>query len=212
MYASRDCRHVGEIGRAQAALKHNSLVATPRTRGNPDVGLPRMRGGLPSTGRSGPDFASADRRDTHRFCSASTTRGLWRSLVSALDWGSRGPGFKSRQPDWKTAGQRRFFSACRRRRPAIPAKSPATSSPNAGRWGAAAFAPVGVDHGCAGSVHGVGDRTEVAGVEMGVRPQEDDGVVAPSDAAIAATGTPLWARRLAAVCRSTYGVAQIGSR
>ena len=27
--------------------------------------------------------------------------GLWRSLVSALDWGSRGPGFKSRQPDWK---------------------------------------------------------------------------------------------------------------
>ena len=33
--------------------------------------------------------------------SASTTRGLWRSLVSALDWGSRGPGFKSRQPDSK---------------------------------------------------------------------------------------------------------------
>ena len=25
--------------------------------------------------------------------------GLWRSLVSALDWGSRGRGFKSRQPD-----------------------------------------------------------------------------------------------------------------
>src|SRR5579884_2237782 len=25
--------------------------------------------------------------------------GLWRSLVSALDWGSRGPEFKSRQPD-----------------------------------------------------------------------------------------------------------------
>ena len=25
--------------------------------------------------------------------------GLWRSLVHALDWGSRGPGFKSRQPD-----------------------------------------------------------------------------------------------------------------
>ena len=31
----------------------------------------------------------------------TTTRGLWRSLVSALDWGSRGPGFKSRQPDKK---------------------------------------------------------------------------------------------------------------
>ena len=30
--------------------------------------------------------------------------GLWRSLVHALDWGSRGPGFKSRQPDWKSAG------------------------------------------------------------------------------------------------------------
>ena len=38
--------------------------------------------------------------------SASTTRGLWRSLVSALDWGSRGPGFKSRQPDHESAGQR----------------------------------------------------------------------------------------------------------
>ncbi len=34
--------------------------------------------------------------------------GLWRSLVSALDWGSRGPGFKSRQPDYKGAGQRGF--------------------------------------------------------------------------------------------------------
>ena len=26
-------------------------------------------------------------------------RGLWRSLVSALVWGTRGRGFKSRQPD-----------------------------------------------------------------------------------------------------------------
>jgi hypothetical protein len=31
--------------------------------------------------------------------------GLWRSLVSALDWGSRGPGFESRQPDHEGAGQ-----------------------------------------------------------------------------------------------------------
>jgi hypothetical protein len=31
----------------------------------------------------------------------SSGHGLWRSLVSALDWGSRGPGFKSRQPDQK---------------------------------------------------------------------------------------------------------------
>ncbi len=31
--------------------------------------------------------------------------GLWRSLVSVLDWGSRGPGFKSRQPDQITVSQ-----------------------------------------------------------------------------------------------------------
>jgi hypothetical protein len=31
--------------------------------------------------------------------------GLWRSLVSALDWGSRGRRFKSGQPDSKAAGQ-----------------------------------------------------------------------------------------------------------
>lgn len=33
--------------------------------------------------------------------------GLWRSLVSALVWGTRGPGFKSRQPDSATKEQRR---------------------------------------------------------------------------------------------------------
>ncbi len=33
--------------------------------------------------------------------------GLWRSLVSALDWGSRGREFKSPQPDHKCPGQRR---------------------------------------------------------------------------------------------------------
>jgi hypothetical protein len=33
--------------------------------------------------------------------------GLWRSLVSALDWGSRGREFKSLQPDHVGAGQRR---------------------------------------------------------------------------------------------------------
>ena len=27
-------------------------------------------------------------------------RGAWRSLVSALVWGTRGPEFKSRRPDW----------------------------------------------------------------------------------------------------------------
>jgi hypothetical protein len=35
-------------------------------------------------------------------CRLKTADGLWRSLVSALDWGSRGPGFKSRQPDTLT--------------------------------------------------------------------------------------------------------------
>src|SRR5438270_4552279 len=34
--------------------------------------------------------------------------GLWRSLVSALDWGSRGREFKSPQPDSKVAGQKGF--------------------------------------------------------------------------------------------------------
>lgn len=28
-----------------------------------------------------------------------TANGLWRSLVSALVWGTKGPGFESRQPD-----------------------------------------------------------------------------------------------------------------
>src|ERR1700686_2685632 len=34
-------------------------------------------------------------------CGGCYTRkfGLWRSLASALAWGARGPGFKSRQPD-----------------------------------------------------------------------------------------------------------------
>ena len=31
--------------------------------------------------------------------------GLWRSLVSALVWGTRGPEFESRQPDHKGPGQ-----------------------------------------------------------------------------------------------------------
>jgi hypothetical protein len=35
------------------------------------------------------------------------THGLWRSLVSALDWGSRGREFKSPQPDGGSAGQGR---------------------------------------------------------------------------------------------------------
>jgi hypothetical protein len=30
-------------------------------------------------------------------------RGAWRSLVSALVWGTRGPRFKSGRPDWKSS-------------------------------------------------------------------------------------------------------------
>ena len=33
------------------------------------------------------------------YTSDSLNIGLWRSLASALAWGARGPGFKSRQPD-----------------------------------------------------------------------------------------------------------------
>ena len=54
------------------------------------------------------------RLTSHRLCAlvGSTLRvarhgprdGLWRSLVSALVWGTKGPGFKSRQPDRESAG------------------------------------------------------------------------------------------------------------
>ena len=47
-----------------------------------------------------PSVCVTGRPDRERGQSAASTGdGLWRSLVSALDWGSRGPGFKSRQPD-----------------------------------------------------------------------------------------------------------------
>jgi hypothetical protein len=41
------------------------------------------------------------------WASGSNTRpkrqiGAWRSPASALAWGARGPGFKSRRPDWKS--------------------------------------------------------------------------------------------------------------
>jgi hypothetical protein len=41
-----------------------------------------------------------------------TRSGLWRSLVSALDWGSRGPGFKSRQPDDRCRSERFRETRC----------------------------------------------------------------------------------------------------
>ena len=42
------------------------------------------------------DFHGQVRAGLRKFL---TWDGLWRSLVSALDWGSRGREFKSRQPD-----------------------------------------------------------------------------------------------------------------
>ena len=36
--------------------------------------------------------------------------GLWRSLVSALVWGTKGPGFKSRQPDKQCGERGRWYS------------------------------------------------------------------------------------------------------
>src|SRR6266540_5095643 len=37
-----------------------------------------------------------------------SVNGAWRSLVSALVWGTRGPEFKSRRPDWGTRRKRRW--------------------------------------------------------------------------------------------------------
>ena len=45
---------------------------------------------------------NSDRRPS--LGSTDDTHGLWRSLVSALDWGSRGRRFKSSQPDAVTSG------------------------------------------------------------------------------------------------------------
>ncbi len=55
--------------------------------------------------------------------------GLWRSLVSALDWGSRGPGFKSRQPDQSggDAGQALAGAAAPVRRKSRPRCGPPSS-------------------------------------------------------------------------------------
>src|SRR6266498_2920997 len=46
--------------------------------------------------------------------------GAWRSLVSALVWGTRGPEFKSRRPDHRKAPQLRGFSV-RRSAPSLQA-------------------------------------------------------------------------------------------
>src|SRR5438067_3061992 len=43
-------------------------------------------------------FASGGQADCAKI-QKSTNIGPWRSLASALAWGARGPGFKSRRPD-----------------------------------------------------------------------------------------------------------------
>jgi len=44
-------------------------------------------------------------RNRHALTSQAAALGPWRSLVSALDWGSRGREFKSPRPDRKPRGQ-----------------------------------------------------------------------------------------------------------
>ena len=51
----------------------------------------------PEGARRPPVYTAA--RDGDRCTIRSQRRGLWRSLVSALVWGTKGPGFESRQPD-----------------------------------------------------------------------------------------------------------------
>ena len=52
-----------------------------------------------------------------------TGNGLWRSLVSALDWGSRGREFKSRQPDHFIAGPSTSSRAAARPTRVVPWRS-----------------------------------------------------------------------------------------
>ena len=59
-------------------------------------------GRLPGVALLSAPHLNSDRRPS--LGSTDDTHGLWRSLVSALDWGSRGRRFKSSQPDHR--GQR----------------------------------------------------------------------------------------------------------
>lgn len=70
-----------------------------------------------------------DDEDWRPLYSADDLNGLWRSLDSALDWGSRGRGFKSRQPDEMTKSRPsraalvipslRFVGPCMRNRASV---------------------------------------------------------------------------------------------
>ncbi len=87
-----DERRPGAVAPEAAARRGGDL---PRLPGVPGHRLARR---APLTVSAAPRCASVDFRAPYTRASP-WVRGLWRSLVSALDWGSRGPGFESRQPD-----------------------------------------------------------------------------------------------------------------
>src|ERR671931_330342 len=64
-------------------------------------GRRRVAGGAVAVGRGFPGEP----------CYGVLRRGAWRSLVSALVWGTRGPEFKSRRPDSKAAAEADFSMA-----------------------------------------------------------------------------------------------------
>jgi len=97
---ARDCRHTGPApfsaspGQSSPASTTGatSTSLTPNRPGDARLNEPETK--------SGPAAFRLESASAVRLPRAGPTDcGLWRSLVSALDWGSRGPGFKSRQPD-----------------------------------------------------------------------------------------------------------------
>ena len=83
------------------AFRTDCLGGTPTARGFEKAGgSPGIRGpGGPFRPAKEPPRRNGE---AEKFSSEDQRPyGLWRSLVSALDWGSRGRGFKSRQPDAK---------------------------------------------------------------------------------------------------------------
>jgi hypothetical protein len=73
--------------------KHASAAARRPVR--PGLGSWRLRGCAKLTEPAGVRQASATEATWWRG-------GMWRSLVSVSVWGTEGPGFKSRHPDWNS--------------------------------------------------------------------------------------------------------------
>ena len=75
-----------------------------------DPGTPQ-RGTAPKEAVSTPPGALGSRRSRPGAAALGWgSRGAWRSLVSALVWGTRGPRFKSGRPDERKAPSKRGFS------------------------------------------------------------------------------------------------------